>query len=268
MKGRVESYYDRSSQDEWDRMDRHRMEFRTSLRAMHEFIPPGSRILDVGGGPGRYSIELARAGHRVTLLDLSSGNIELARHKAGELGVALVEFVHGNAIDLSRFEDSAFDAVLLMGPLYHLTEASERDRAIEEALRVLAPGGLLFASFITRYAVYVDLLKRDPGLIGNYADAYERLMRTGIHVPTEQNPGFTDTHFAHPVEIEPLMSKYPLTALRLAVAEGLIAPVESVVNALPDSLFEAWVDVCYRLGTDPVTWGAGEHMLYVGRKAG
>jgi ubiquinone/menaquinone biosynthesis C-methylase UbiE len=266
MSRRVESFYDRSPQDEWDRMDRHRMEFETTLRAMREFIPPHSAVLDIGGGPGRYSIELAKAGHRVTLLDLSSGNVELARQKACDMGVQVDEFIQGNALDLSRFADATFDAVLLMGPLYHLVEPSDRDRAILEALRVLAPGGVLFASFITRYAVYVDLLDLDPGLIARYARTYERLMSTGVHIPTEQNPGFTDAHFIHPMEIEPLMSGHGLATLRLAVAEGLIAPVESAVNALPADLFEAWVDVCYRLGTDPVIWGAGQHMLYVGRK--
>ena len=107
MSRRVESFYDRISQDEWTRMDRHRMEFRTTLRAMSEFIPPRSTILDIGGGPGRYSIELAKAGHRVTLLDLSSQNVELARQKAREMGVEIATFVHGNALDLSRFADSA-----------------------------------------------------------------------------------------------------------------------------------------------------------------
>jgi len=112
----------------------------------------------------------------------------------------------------------------------------------------------------------VDLLKRDPSLIARYAQTYERLMTTAVHIPTEQNPGFTDAYFMHPMDIEPLMSRHGLSTLRLAVAEGLIAPVEGAVNALPEELFEAWLDVCYRLGTDPVTWGAGEHMLYIGRK--
>lgn len=267
MSRRVESFYDSCPQNEWIRMDRHRMEFRTTLRAMGEFIPPRSTILDIGGGPGRYSIELAKAGHRVTLLDLSSQNVELARQKARELGVEIATFVHGNALDLSRFADSAFDAVLLMGPLYHLVEPSDRDLAIREALRVLAPDGLFFASFINRYSVYIDLLKHDPGEITSCAKRYEELMTTAVHIPTEQNPGFTDAYFIHPMEIEPLMSGHGLSTLRLAVAEGLIAPVEAAVNGLPEEAFDAWVDVCYRLGTDPTTWGAGEHMLYVGRKS-
>lgn len=211
MSRRVETYYDSHAESEWDRLDLHRMEFLTTLRAMNEFIPPRSTILDVGAGPGRYSIELAKAGHIVTLLDLSPRNVELARQKASNQGAAIAEFVCGKALDLSRFVDSSFEVVLLVGPLYHLVEPSDRDLAINEALRVLKPNGLLFASFISRY-------------------------------------------------------RHGLITLRLAVSEGLIAPVEPSVNALLEEAFNQWVEVCYRLGTDPITWGAGEHMLYVGRK--
>lgn len=266
MKTRVESYYDHISQDEWERMDRHPIEFRTTLRAMREFILPDSKILDIGGGPGRYTIELAKDGHGVTLLDLSSSNVDLARLKADEAGVQVAGFVHGNALDLAMFEDASFDVVLLMGPMYHLTDSLDRHRALREAVRVLASGGKLFASFVTRYALYFDMLKRDPALIGQYGNTYVRLTETGVHIPTEQNPGFTDAYFAHPMEIEPLMLGYGLTTLRLSVAEGLIAAAEPAVNRLPPELFDAWVDVSYRLGTDPTTWGCGEHMLYVGRK--
>ncbi|MGI6644029.1 MAG: class I SAM-dependent methyltransferase [Bacillota bacterium] len=266
MSRRVETYYDSHAESEWDRLDLHRMEFLTTLRAMNEFIPPRSTNLDVGAGPGRYSIELAKAGHIVTLLDLSPRNVELARQKASNQGAAIAEFVCGKALDLSRFVDSSFEVVLLVGPLYHLVEPSDRDLAINEALRVLKPNGLLFASFISRYAVYVDLLKSDPGLITRYATTYGQLMATAVHIPNEQNPGFTDAHFMHPKDIEPLMSRHGLITLRLAVSEGLIAPVEPSVNALPKEAFDQWVEVCYRLGTDPITWGAGEHMLYVGRK--
>ncbi len=266
MSSRVESFYNSSPETEWDRMDRHKMEFLTTLRAMREFIPAASTILDVGGGPGRYTIELAKDGHIVTLLDLSSGNVELAKKKAVELNAPVAGFVCGNALDLSRFTDSSFDAVLLMGPLYHLTDPSDRDRAIREALRVLRSGGLLIASFITRYSVYIDLLKSYPQEIERQAAAYERLMESGVHIPAEQNPGFTDAFFIHPMDVEPLMAAHGLIKLRLAVAEGLVATVEPAVNSLPGEQFNAWVEVCYRLGVDPVTWGAGEHMLYVGRK--
>lgn len=85
-------------------------------------------------------------GYTVTHLDLSAGVLELARRKARELGVELAELVQGNATDLGHFADQSFDTVLLMGPLYHLLEAREREQALHEARRVLRPGGPIFAS--------------------------------------------------------------------------------------------------------------------------
>lgn len=286
----VETFYDSYVEREWARAERHPIEFATTWMAMQEYIPAGSTILDVGGGPGRYSIRLAQAGHRVTLLDLSSANVAFARAKAAELGAPVADFVHGNAVDLgcigeqqtqsatslgctqsatsqSRFADASFDVVLLMGPLYHLVAAEDRDQAVREALRVLKPGGVLFAAFITRYAFLVDLLKYEPEVIGEYESRLDQLLSTGVSMVSDENPGFTDAHFAHPMEIEPLMSSYGLKALRLAAAEGVVGTVEPRLLELSGEIVDKWAGVCYRLGTDPLTWGTAEHMLYVGRKA-
>lgn len=100
----VEAYYDASSQYEWDRLDRHKMEYATTWRAMQEFIPPRSSILDVGGGPGRYSIALAQTGHRVTLLDLSAKNVAFARQKAEELKAPVQDFVQGCIMSARRYQ--------------------------------------------------------------------------------------------------------------------------------------------------------------------
>ncbi|MGE5654791.1 MAG: class I SAM-dependent methyltransferase, partial [Bacillota bacterium] len=70
----------------------------------------------------------------------------------------------------------------------------------------------------------------------------------------------------HPTEIEPLMTSYGLETLRLASAEGVISTAEPRLLALPPEIMGKWTEVCYRLGTDPLTWGTSEHMLYVGRK--
>ena len=122
----VAQLYDSMTEREWARMDRHRTEFYVTLRALREHLPPPpARVLDCGGGPGRYAVELARWGYDVTLFDLSTGNLALAREKAAEAGVTLAGFEQGTALDLSRFADHSFDAVLLMGPLYHLLEEAE-----------------------------------------------------------------------------------------------------------------------------------------------
>jgi SAM-dependent methyltransferase len=112
MRLAVQRLYDADPANEWARMDRHRTEFAVTLRALNEYLPrPPARVLDCGGGPERYAIELARQGYDVVLFDLSAGNLALAREKAAEAGVALT-FVQGTALDLSRFADGEFDAVL------------------------------------------------------------------------------------------------------------------------------------------------------------
>ena len=262
----VEAFYDANAAYEWERLERHKMEFATTWRAMQEYIPTGSRILDVGGGPGRYGIHLALAGHRVTLLDLSAANIELAKVKAKELGAPVEQFIHGDALDLGAFADGVFDVVLLMGPLYHLLEETDRRRAAHEAARVLKPGGLLFASFITRYAFLIDLLMRGPQGISAYGPDWDEWIATGRNVTSERNPGFTNAYFARPEEAALLMAEHGLAQLRLAGAEGILGAAEPQVCFLRRELFEHWVDLCYRLGADPHTWGTATHLLYVGRR--
>ena len=150
----VEQHYDAAAQREWERLERFPMEFALTLRALGDYLPPSpARVLDAGGGPGRYAIALARRDYSVTLLDPSRQCLALAARQAAAANVALAGSVHGDARDLARFADGAFDAVLLLGPLYHLLTAADRQRALREARRVPRPGGVFCAALLTRYAL-------------------------------------------------------------------------------------------------------------------
>ena len=99
----VERYYD-EEYEEWDRLAWHKTEFEVTKRYMREFISEGTqKILDIGGGPGRYAIFLTQQGHEVTLLDLSGKNIRQALEKAEEAGVKLDSYIHGDALRLSEY---------------------------------------------------------------------------------------------------------------------------------------------------------------------
>ena len=114
----VQNFYDVNVQNEWERLGiRHRTEFAVTLRALKEFLPPApGRVIDIGGGPGRYALSLAEKGYGVTLVDLSEGNLAFAREKVRETGVRLEGVFQKNALDLSDFPAESFDAALLMGP--------------------------------------------------------------------------------------------------------------------------------------------------------
>ena len=265
--GAVAQYYDSMPAHEWARLDRHRTEFYVTLRALREHLPPPpARVLDCGGGPGRYAVELAGWGYDITLFDLSTGNLALAREKAAEAGVTVAGFELGTALDLSRFPAASFDAVLLMGPLYHLLEDAERRRALAEARRVLKPGGPLFAAFITRYAAHRDAAVHYPTEPVDRPGLYERIEADGVLPPTRSGaPTFT-AYFARPEEATPLCWEAGLEVTAVLGVEGLVSVIEDqVINGLTGPAWDWWAEANWRAGRDPSLHGAGEHLLVVAR---
>jgi ubiquinone/menaquinone biosynthesis C-methylase UbiE len=243
------------------------MEFAVTMRALKDYLPPApAKILDVGGGPGRYAIALAQLGYHVTLFDLSWGCLALAKQKAQQAGVKIEGFEYGDARDLSRFAAGSFDAILLMGPLYHLLAEEDRRQALREARRVLRFGGLLFAAFITRNAVIRWAAKEEPDWIIRHPERLKALLSSGALRKAPGEPGFTSAHFAHPNEIKPLMESEGFETLDLIACEGVVSMIEEKINELTDEAFAAWVELNYVLGKDPNVHGAAEHLLYVGRK--
>jgi len=271
---KVRTYYDRTVAQEWGRLDRHRTEFAVTMRAVTDALathlpaPRPLRVLDAGGGPGRYSLALAEAGHEVTLLDLSPANVEHAREVSRG---RLAGYHCGSATDLAAFADETFHAVLLLGPLYHLLEETERLRAVSEALRVLVPGGLLFAAFINVFAPIRDSAKYSPTeapLFHPTPDALLAWMADGRWRAGPASP-FTDAWFVHPAAVAPFMEKAgegALETLSLLAAEGVVSFIEEKLNELEGPVWDYWVEVNYRLAGDPSILGAAEHLLYVGRR--
>ena len=132
------------------------LEFVRSLELLERLLPaPPARVLDVGGGPGTYAAPLARLGHRVHLVDPVPLHVEQARQAAGADPAASFTAAPGDARALAEPGESQ-DAVLLFGPLYHLTEAADRRQALAEARRVLVPGGRLLAMAVCRFASLLD----------------------------------------------------------------------------------------------------------------
>jgi len=266
--GIVQQYYDGGAEDEWKRMDRHPIEFAVTKRLiLRHMSEEKARVLDAGGGPGRYAIWLAKLGHEVTLFDLSAGNIALAKAKSLEFGIGPVEFVVGNVLELDRHVESAsFDVVLLMGPLYHLLDEGDRKRAVEQAPAALKPGGLLFASFISGFAPLIDVLKKCPdeltGRVGQYLDYLEG----GANVVSQENPGFTDAFFETSGRAERFMAGFGLERLGFYTQESLLGAYENQLRAVGPETFDACIDVAMRLVEDERCRSGGEHLLFVGRK--
>jgi SAM-dependent methyltransferase len=236
------------------------------MRTLEEYLPKApADILDVGGGPGRYAIRLSERGYHVTLADIAAAMLDFARGKAAEAGVVLEGYLRADAAGLGVISSKTFDAVLLMGPLYHLISPRERHAAVLEAYRLLREGGVLFAAFITRYAPIRYVAKYDPRFIVEHPDKLEEMLTNGINIGGEGG-GFTDAYFALPTEIKPLMQDVGFNTLDLIACEGVVSRIDEKLNELTGAEWEEWVDLNYLLGKDPTVHGAADHLLYVGMK--
>src|ERR1700742_4394361 len=117
----VKTFYNYNAAVEQGRLDLPlcRIEFASTLRLIDKYFPKQGRVCDIGGGPGRYVIELIRRGYATTLLDLADEEIQLARTRLDELGLSAERLLVGDAQDLSLLASESFDAALLLGPMYH-----------------------------------------------------------------------------------------------------------------------------------------------------
>ena len=131
------------------------LEFVRSMELLDRLLPPPpARVLDVGGGPGTYAAPLARRGYQVHLVDPLPLHVEQARAAGADPGAAFTA-ARGDARGLAE-PDRSQDAVLLFGPMYHLTETEDRRQALGEARRVLRPRGRLLAMAVSRFASLLD----------------------------------------------------------------------------------------------------------------
>jgi SAM-dependent methyltransferase len=259
----VRQYYDDITQWEWERVERHPIEFEVTKRYIKRYTRPGDRVLDLGGGPGRYALFLAAYGCDVTLADLSSNNVEFAARKAEEQGLSL-RTLQADARTLTALQGEKFDHILLMGPLYHLTEEADRTLVVENCLELLKPGGVLYAAFLSSYAIIIHYLKNAPDgiLKPECQDDFQHFLNDRAFA----GKSFTHSYFALRREILPFMAQFPLEKLHFLGAESLLSPNEYGILAQPPEVVAAWIDLAEKVCEREDLLSYPEHFLYVGRK--
>ncbi len=218
----VISYYETYREEE--RLERGigLLEFERTMDVFRRTLPaPPAVILDVGGGPGVYSCRLAAQGYEVHLIDPVPMHIQQARWASSKQPSQPVKTIEtGDALHLSQADGFA-DAVLFMGPLYHLTKPADRQTALAEARRVMKAGGVLIAAAICRYASLFDGLHR--GLIDDarFPPILHADLKTGLHRNASGNPEFfTEAYFHRPEELREEIRAAGFQDVRVLAAEG------------------------------------------------
>ncbi|MEV6959771.1 methyltransferase domain-containing protein [Streptomyces sp. NPDC051207] len=240
-----------------------RLELVRTQELLRRYLPlPPARVLDVGGGPGVHARWLMEDGYTVHLVDPVARHIEQAEQTG-----ATVEL--GDARALTA-QDGTYDVVLLLGPLYHLLERADRDRAMAEALRVLKPGGLFAAAGINRFSalfehVAYQHLHRE-GLRRNIAD----VLRTQVH---DGKKAFTRAYFHSWQQLRDEVTDAGFTDAEVFGVEGpawsLLATTERHTGEpLADSpLFESALTAARLAEPYPELMAASSHLLAVARRA-
>ena len=259
----IRDYYDSAVQSEWKRI-MGRPEFLLTCRMLDRYIKSGDKVLDIGGGPGRYSLYLADKGcNNVTLLDLSPENIKFAAERATEQGLSIKTIV-GDAREADKLADGKFDHILLMGPMYHLLEEANRMTAVNAALNLLKPGGIIYVSFINLFAGIIYYMKNAPDALTweNEAVFLEKFLAQENYA----GDAFTKAVFMEQSKILPFMARFPLEKLHLFGQESITSPCEGNIMSQPPEIIEAWLDLCEKIWEreDLLSWA--ENIMYVGKK--
>lgn len=247
---------------------RSRLELARTQELLARVLPaPPARIVDVGGAAGVYSTWLAERGYEVHLVDASPRLVAEARRRDAGRPRPIASFSVADARSLPQADDSV-DAVLVMGPLYHLTDAADRVRALAEARRVLRPGGRVAVAAISRYASALDGLARNLAVDPAFVRMRDRDLRDGQHRNETDRPDyFTTAYFHRPDELGREMDAAGFADVSVKGIEGpgwIIADFDERWD--DPALREDIMSIARAMESEPAIIGASAHLLATGRR--
>jgi 2-polyprenyl-3-methyl-5-hydroxy-6-metoxy-1,4-benzoquinol methylase len=244
-----------------------RLELVRTQEVLRRHLPSArAEVLDVGGATGVHAAWLAEDGHRVHVIDLAPRHVERVRSHLGPLGVTADV---GDARHLGADDDS-YDVVLLLGPLYHLTERSDRALALQEAGRVVRPGGLVGVAAISKFASLFDGLARGFLFDPDFRPIVEGDLAEGQHRnPDEREHWFTTAFLHHPDDLRAEIEASGLAILDLVGIEGLAGWLGNLTDRweTPEGR-ETILYSARAVESEPSVLGLSGHLLAVARAPG
>jgi len=267
---RSRRFYDEVGILEWDRLTRSvasRVSLELHRRLLARFITPGSRVLEIGAGPGRFTVELARLGARVVASDISPVQLALNERLVAEAGVesAVEGRVVLDVVDLSSIDDASFDAVVVFGgPLSYAFDATET--ALQGCLRVSRPTGMVLASVMSLVGSLREHLSEVVDEMSVFGvETIDTMVQTGEqrHVPHQ-------CRMFRWREIEAMVRRLPCELMAASASNALTSGDSRVLEALEQDA-ERWshlLDWEEELTQEPGALDAGTHILFAVRRTG
>jgi ubiquinone/menaquinone biosynthesis C-methylase UbiE len=265
----VINYYNRF--DEWGRLEREPIEFQVNWHYIKKYLPNKGHVLDNGAGPGKYSMELAKEGYKVTLTDLTPRLVDIAKTKADELnlGGQFQGFFTADATDLKMLPDGHFDGALMLGPMYHLQEEKDRAKALEELYRVTKTDGIVFVAFMPRIKhIFASLMSPGNWMPNDNMDAILQFSKTGCFNHADEGR-FTGAYYFNIEDINPFMQAHGFENIELLGSNvGAILSNDhwNYWRDKGEQEVEAIINLIKEKASDPSILGVSSHLLYIGRK--
>lgn len=234
------------------------VEFLTTTKYIEKYLKSDSKILEVGAGTGRYSLYYANKGYDVTSIEYVKRNLEILKSKIKDDTKIVAE--QGDAIDLSRFKDDTFDVTLVLGPLYHLYEDKDINKAIEEAIRVTKKDGIIAIAYLTSDSIMVNWTLMGDHLIDGYPNDFDdnfKLIRypQGVFAPFYVS------------EFKGIMSKFNVELLHNVATDGFMTnQVKEKIDSLSKEEFDVWMRYHLSICEREDLQGYSNHMLYICKK--
>ena len=254
----INNFYNQDCEEDSRLSSRHgQIEFITTTQYIDKYLKSDSKILEVGAGTGKYSLYYASKGYNVTSIEFVQHNLDILKSKiTPDMNIKAEQ---GDAVDLSRFEDNTFDVTLILGPLYHLFDDKDINKAIEEAIRVTKPNGIIQIAYLTSDSIMIDWTFMDHHIIDGYQKDYDENFKMNRYPEGVFAPFYID-------EFKNIMSNFNIEFLHNVATDGFTHHIKDKIDELSDEEFNMWVkyhlSTCERYDLQ----GYSNHMLYICRK--
>lgn len=253
----LEKYYNKFCEDKRLTRRHGQVEYITSMKYIHDYLKDNkdAKILDVGAGTGRYSVELANEGYDVTAIELVKHNLGVLKSKG-----STVKAMQGTALDLSRFSDNTFDMTLVFGPMYHLYKVEDKVKALKEAKRVTKVGGIILVAYcMNEYSVITYGFKEN-----NIKESVKNgKLSKDFHVISEPEDLYD---YVRIEDINKINDEAGISRIKIVSADGPANYMRPILNSMDEDTFKLFMDYHFSTCERSDLLGASAHTLDILRK--
>ena len=253
----LNEHYNNNDEDARFDSKHNSIEFLTTKKYIQKYLKKGNKILEIGVGTGRYSLFYASRGYDVTAIEYVQHNLDVLKSKITP--EMKIDAQLGDAVNLSRFADNTFDITLSFGPLYHLYNNKDINKAISEAVRVTKPGGIIMLAYLTSDSIMATWALGKGHLLDGYLTDFDESFK----MINYEEGCFSAFYIS---EFKEIMSKFNINYLKNIATDGLAHHYKEQIDSLNSKEFNMWFK--YHLSTceREDLQGYSNHMLYICKK--